>query len=59
MYMYLHFCSAWWCDFGIIHTNLSLWHLVETLVNNVETLSHLFHTTSREGGEGREEERGA
>lgn len=41
---YLHFGPAGRHQFGIVNLDLSLWHVVETLVNDVQTLSHLFHS---------------
>ena len=62
---HLHFCSAWRHDFGVIHPNLSLGHLVQTLQYDTLTLSHLLNPTQISeskggggggGGERREEE---
>lgn len=42
---HLHFSPTRWHDLGIVHPHFSLWHLVETLQDDMETLSHLLHST--------------
>ena len=46
---HLHFCSSRGTDFGIVHSDLSFRHLVETLVNDVQALAHLLHPTEVPG----------
>ena len=42
---YLHLRPTRWGYLGVIHLDLSLGHIIETLVNNPHTLPHFLHTT--------------
>lgn len=48
--VYLHLCPLRRGDFGIVHFDLPLRHLVEALKDDTEGLSHLFHTAQVPAG---------
>lgn len=41
---HLHLRPLGWGNLGVIHLNLSFWHLVERLVHDPQGLSHLLHS---------------
>ena len=44
-YMYLHLAPPGRHNLSIVHSHLSLWHLVHALVDDAHTLTHLLHPT--------------
>ena len=43
--MYLHVAPPGRHDLGIVHSHLTLWHLVQALVDDAHALTHLLHPT--------------
>ena len=41
---YFHLGSSWRNELGVVNLDLSLGHLVQTLVDDAKTLSHLFNS---------------
>ena len=39
----LHLASFWWNNLVVIGSDLAWWHLVQALLDDTQTLTHLFH----------------